>query len=133
MSDTTSCDIHIEYRETHYDGDSHHEADITYAYPGNKECNVTIHYEDDNYLSPCHERIAQDIIEYMQDPSKWIDEWIRQGPDSLMKLREIEDDIRERNDSIASSQRSIDYSTKRKQELEQQAKKLRKQLALKSQ
>ena len=122
-------DIHIEYWESYYDGDSHHEANIIFSYPGNKERNLTVHYEDDSHEFTIEQTITKDIIDYMQGPAVWIDEWIRQGPDSVMKLREIEDDIRERNDSIASSQRSIDYNTKRKQELEQEAKKIRRTLS----
>jgi hypothetical protein len=122
-------DIHIEYWESYYDGDSCHVADITFSYPGKPERNLTVHYEDDSHEFPTEQRVAKDIVDYMQEPAVWIDAWIRQGPDNVMKLRRIEDDIREHTDSLASSQCSVDYNTKMKQELEQEAEKIRKTLS----
>lgn len=84
----TSADIHIEYTEAYYDGEGDVGCEVTFSSPDIEE-KITIDYEGE-FQSSIQEQIMEDLMEYLDDPREWTNDYICKGEDTQQKLRVLE-------------------------------------------
>lgn len=105
----TSADIHIEYTEAYYDGEGDVGCEVTFSSPDIEE-KITIDYEGE-FQSSIQEQIMEDLMEYLDDPREWTNDYICKGEDTQQKLRVLEREAKSYRDRI-ESERSLIKSYK---------------------
>jgi hypothetical protein len=103
--------IQVETTQSWYDGDSYANATLTFTSDGKS---VKLEYDaDGNGIGKIMPSMLKDIEACIDDPYEWIAEAIKQGPESIEKLREYEQELAETKKNIAQHQNMISLESKR--------------------
>lgn len=79
---------------------------------------ITVEYSDDYFLSEILPLILKDVEAYMEDPKKWVKDYINRGPATWAKQRQLEMDIDEYKGEIANLESGIAWRKERLAEKE---------------
>ncbi len=101
--DEHSVDIHIDYQQSNYGGDSTARLDVTFTSKGIHET-IQITYSEE-YLSDAIPQLSTDLEAYLDDPAGFAKDIIMKGKDAWLKIREIEHDIAEKREDAERYQR----------------------------
>jgi len=94
-------DLRIETTFTNYSDDWGVEASITFTHSGK---GVKMDYEGE-FMSSIMPTMLKDIQACIEKPCEWIAEILRTGPDTVGRLRQLEEDAREYQQKAASYQK----------------------------
>ena len=113
-----SVDIHIDFQQSNYDGESSTRCDVTFASKGEHEP-IQITYSEE-YLSQIMPQLSADIENYLNDPAAYAKDIIMKGEDTWRKIRELERDIAEKREDVERYRRYADDNERSLKKYEQQ-------------
>jgi len=103
--------IQVETNQSWYDGSAYADATLTFTSDGKS---VKLDYDaGDNGIGTIMPVMPKDIEECIGDPDTWIANAIKQGPETIEKLREYEQELAEAKRKLGHYQNSIAMESQR--------------------